>query len=74
MIKNLLNYVTYVIFALTLIACEQQKQASAQVGAVPKQILDKATYDINAAQALAAEKVKAIENLDTAANNVKEAR
>ena len=36
---------------LLLSACEQQKQASSEVGAVPKQILDKATNDINAAQA-----------------------
>ena len=48
-----------------LTACEQQKQASAEVGAIPKQILNKATNDINAAQALAAEKQKEIENVDT---------
>lgn len=47
---------------LLLSACEQQKQASSEVGAVPKQILDKATNDINAAQALAAEKMKAAES------------
>ena len=67
MIKNLLNYATYVIFALALIACQQQKQASAEVGAASKQILDKATNDINAAQALAVEQAKAVENMDAPA-------
>jgi uncharacterized lipoprotein YajG len=47
-----------------LTGCEQQKQASAEVGAVPKQIMDKATTDINNAAAVAAEKQKALENLD----------
>ena len=55
--------VMFAAFAL-LTACEQQKQASAEVGAVPKQILDKATNDVNAAQALAAENAKAIERVD----------
>lgn len=49
---------------LFLSACEQQKQASAEVGAVPKQILDKATSDINNAAAVAAEQAKAAEDLD----------
>ena len=53
---------------LLLTACEQQKQASAEVGAVPKQILDKAKNDINAAQALTAEKQKEIENVDALAD------
>ena len=48
----------YAICAFTLVACEQQKQASAEVGAIPKQILDKATNDINAAEVLAAKKCK----------------
>lgn len=48
----------------TLAGCEQQKKASAEVGAVPKQIIDKATQDINNAQALAAENLKTLENLD----------
>jgi len=34
------------------------------VGAVPKQIIDKATQDINKAQALATENLKTLENLD----------
>ena len=50
--------------AVTLSACEQQKQASAEVGAIPKTILDKAKNDINAAEALAAEKQKKLENVD----------
>lgn len=50
--------------AVALSACEQQKQASAEVGAIPKTILDKATSDINAAEALAAEKMQALENVD----------
>ena len=54
--------VIYAICAFTLVACEQQKQASAEVGAMPKQILDKATNDINAAEALAAENQKALES------------
>ncbi len=49
---------------LSLNACEKQKQASAEVGAVPKQILDKATSDINAASAIAEERLKAVERLD----------
>ena len=54
----------YAICAFTLAACEQQKQASAQVSAIPKTIIDKATNDINAAQALAAEQAKAIESVN----------
>jgi hypothetical protein len=53
--------------AATLSACEQQKQASAEVGAIPKTILDKATNDINAAEALAAEQAKALENIEAPA-------
>ncbi len=54
------------LFLLT--ACEQQKQASAEVGVIPKQILDKATNDINNAAAVAAEQAKAAENLDAPAD------
>ena len=50
--------------AVTLSACEKQKQASAEVGAVPKTIMDKATNDLNNAQALEAEQRKALENVD----------
>ena len=64
MYKYLLIYVICAICAFTLAACEQQKQASAQVGAIPKTIIDKATNDINAAQALAAEQTKAIESVN----------
>ncbi|MGZ8262084.1 MAG: hypothetical protein ACXW11_03855 [Methylotenera sp.] len=48
--------------AITLTACEKQKQASADVGAIPKQIIDKATNDINKAAAVAAEQLKAAES------------
>jgi len=53
------------VLAVTLTACDKQKQASAEVGAIPKQIIDKATNDINNATELAAEKMKAAENLDS---------
>ena len=49
---------------VTLSACEKQKQASAEVGAVPKTIMDKATNDLNNAQTLEAEQRKALENVD----------
>ena len=54
--------------AVILTACEQQKQASAEVGAIPKTILDKAKNDVNAAQALEAEKAKALENIEAPAD------
>jgi uncharacterized lipoprotein YajG len=61
-----------ILAALALLsACEQQKQASAEVGAVPKQILDKATNEINAAAVLAAEKMKAAESEDVPAEEAK---
>jgi len=50
------------VCAITLTACEKQKQASADVGAIPKQIIDKATNDINKATAIAAEQLKAAES------------
>jgi hypothetical protein len=56
-----------ILGALTLAACEQQKQASAEVGAIPKTIIDKATNDINAVEALAAEQAKALENIEAPA-------
>jgi hypothetical protein len=49
----------------TFNACEKQKQTSAEVGAIPKQMLDKANTDINNASKLAAEQLKAAENIDT---------
>ena len=49
------------ILATALTACEKQKQASAEMGAIPKQIIDKATNDIKNAAALDAEKLKAAE-------------
>lgn len=56
------------ICIVTLTACEKQKQASAEVGAIPKQIIDKATNDINKAEALAADQLKAAESVDTPAD------
>ncbi len=47
------------VLVTALAACEKQKQASAEVGAIPKQIIDKATNDINNAAALDTEKMKA---------------
>ena len=63
--------IVYVLCAVPLAACEQQKQASAEVGAIPKTILDKAKNDINAAQALEAEKAKALENIEAPADTEK---
>ena len=53
---------------VTLTACEKQKQASAEVGAVPKTIMDKANNDLNKAQTLEAEQRKALENVDAPAD------
>jgi hypothetical protein len=64
MTKLLLIIATLVL----LNACEQQKQASAEVGAIPKTILDKAKNDINAAEAFAAENQKALEIVDAPAD------
>lgn len=61
--EYLLKLAATIICALSLTACDQQKQSSAEVGAILKQILDLTTNDINAAQALAAEKMKAVENV-----------
>lgn len=68
MVKYLLIYAILAISALTLAACEQQKQASAEVGAKPKQMIDKVTNDLNAAQELASEKIKNAENEDAPAD------
>ena len=57
--------------AFTLAACGQQKQASAEAGAIPKTIIHKVTNDINAAQALAAEQAKALENIEAPADEAK---
>lgn len=57
--------------AFTLSACEKQKQASAEVVAVPKQIMNKATNDLNNALALEAENRKALENVDAPAETAK---
>jgi hypothetical protein len=55
----------------TLSACEQQKQASAEVGAAPKEILDKAKNDISGAETLAAEQKKALEGIEEPADETK---
>lgn len=60
----------WLIFAFTLLnltACEQQKQASKEMGAIPKEILDKAKTDIQSAESLAAQNLQAMENLDAPA-------
>ena len=57
----------YAIGAFTSAACEQQKQASAEVGAIPKTIIDKAVNDIKAAQVLAANQAIALENIEAPA-------
>ncbi len=56
------------VCAVTLTACEKQKQASAEVGAIPKTIMDKTTNDLNNAQTLEAEQRKALENVDAPAD------
>ncbi len=52
-----------VAMAMALSACDQQ--ASRELGAAPKKIIDKATNDINAAQAAAADKIKAADDTIT---------
>ncbi len=56
------------ICVMTFTACDKQKQASAEVGAIPKQIIDKATNDINSAAAVAAEQLKTAESVDAPAD------
>ena len=65
MLKLLL---VFALCALTLTACEKQKQASAEVGATPKTIIDKTNNDLNNAQTLEAEQRKALENVDAPAD------
>ena len=69
MSKTILKLLLFCTFcAFTLSACEKQKQASAEVDAVPKQIMNKASNDLNKAQALEAEKRKTLENVDAPAD------
>lgn len=59
--KSLLLCIT---FTLTLTACKEQQEASAEIGAKPKQMIDKATQaaeSIEAAQALTLKKTEAID-------------
>ena len=65
MLKFLL---AFVLCALTLTACEKQKQASAEIGAIPKTIIDKTNKDLNKAQTIEAEQRKALENGDAPAD------
>lgn len=53
-----------VVCTTVLTACEKEKekQNTPTIGAVPKQIIDKATNDINQASAINVEKLKAAEN------------
>ena len=70
MLKTLFKlFLVSALCAVTLTACEQQKQASAEVGAVPRTIMNKATNDLNNAQALEAEQRKALESVDESATN-----
>lgn len=50
--------------AMIFTACEKQKQASTEVGVIPKQMIDKATEDLNNARALAVEKLKSADSID----------
>ena len=64
MLKTMLKLLLFCAFCVfTLSACEKQKQASAKLAATPKTIMDKATNDLNNAQALEAEQRKALENV-----------
>ncbi|MDZ4141608.1 MAG: hypothetical protein U1C48_06320 [Methylotenera sp.] len=54
--------------AITFTACEKQKQAATEVGAIPKQMMDKATEDLNNAQAPAAERLKSADSIDAPEN------
>ena len=65
MLKLLL---VFALCAVTLTACEKQKQASAEVGATPKTVIDKTNNDLNKAQTLEAEQRKALENVDAPAD------
>jgi hypothetical protein len=57
------------IFSTTLSACEQQKQASTEIGAIAKQTIDKVTEDIAKAQALAAARIESAEAESTSATS-----
>lgn len=53
------------LFALVAMsACDKEKQASAEIGAVPKQTIDAAAAEINAASAAAAASLNEVEKLD----------
>lgn len=50
---------------LSIVGCEKERQASAEIGAKPKQIIDKVTTDINNATAIANENLKTAEDAAT---------
>lgn len=52
-------------------ACEKEKRVSAEIGALPKQTLDKVTDDLNKASALTSAQLKAIENENALENKDK---
>ena len=66
---NLLLICTLCVMGCT--ACEKEKRASAEIGALPKQTLDKVTNDLNKASALAAAQLKGIENENALENKDK---
>lgn len=50
---------------MTLNACEKQKQASAEVGAIPEKLIDKVTSDISHATAVSEQRLGDIENSES---------
>lgn len=55
----------YTLCVMGCTACEKEKRASAEIGALPKQTLDKVTDDLNKASALTSAELKTIENENT---------
>ena len=66
--QNAKLLLVFALCALALTACEKQKQASAEVGAIPKTMIDKTNNDLNNAQTFEAEQRKALENVDAPAD------
>lgn len=50
-----------IVCAIVLTACEKEEKVPPTIGTVPKEIIDKATNDLNNATAIAADKLKAAE-------------
>jgi hypothetical protein len=60
----MINYVLFAYFiTLTLSACDkqQEQQVTPKTGEIPKEIIDRATNDLNNANAAAAERLKKAE-------------